>query len=231
MNERTKLFCFTYAGGTASFFDTLEDNLENVDVIKLEYAGHGSRRKESFYADFNELAKDMFKKIREQISGEYALLGYSMGSISLVEVLQQLIRAGELPPCHVFLAAHEPLAKSAFNGWTEDELDNMVKQRTIAFGDIPEKLVENEAFWRMYLPLYRADYSIISKYDFERLDLRTSIPATIFFSESDTPLSDMKLWRNYFVGNVDFHCYEGNHFFIREHYREMAEVIKEKLGV
>ena len=48
-----KLFCFTYAGGTASFYEQIEDLLpKSIEVIKLEYAGHGTRRKESFYHDF-----------------------------------------------------------------------------------------------------------------------------------------------------------------------------------
>ena len=83
----------------------------------------------------------------------------------------------------------------------------------------------------MYLTLYRADYSIISKYVFEKLDLKTAIPATVFYSESDTPIFDMKLWKQYFVGDVGFYRYEGNHFFIREHHRKMADIIQEKMGV
>ena len=35
-----KLFCFTYAGGTASFYEQIEDLLpKSIEVIKLEYAG------------------------------------------------------------------------------------------------------------------------------------------------------------------------------------------------
>mgnify|MGYP004516839825 CR=1 FL=1 len=214
-----------------SFFNEIEKELNDVDVIKLEYAGHGGRRKESFYENFDELARDMFQKVKNQISGEYSLLGYSMGSISLVEVLRLIIRENVVFPKHVFLAAHKPCVKAELTDYSEAEMDELVKQRTIKFGDVPERLLNNNTFWRMYLPLYRADYSIIGKYKFGSLDLRTTIPATIFYSESDTPLADMLQWKKYFVGDVDFQKYEGSHFFIREHYHEMAEVIKEKLGV
>lgn len=230
MQNKPQLFCFTYAGGTASFFDQIEKDLPDVSVIKLEYAGHGERRKEFFYEGFNELADDMLREVKDRLIGDYALFGYSMGSITLVEVLKRIIVEGMPMPKHVFLAAHEPHTKSELLGYTSDELDEWVKQRTINFGGVPDKLVNNKAFWRMYLPLYRADYSIIGKYEFEKLELRTMIPATVFYSETDTPLSDMKLWENYFVGNIDYHRYDGNHFFIHEHHSEMADVIREKLG-
>ena len=52
MRNRLQIFCFTYAGGSAAFFDVIEKDLKGVDVVKFEYAGHGIRHKEGFYRDF-----------------------------------------------------------------------------------------------------------------------------------------------------------------------------------
>ena len=67
----------------------------------------------------------------------------------------------------------------------------------------------------MYLPLYRADYTLIGQYRFEALDLRTGIPATIFYSGTDTPRREMEAWRRIFTGECEFAEYSGNHFFIQ----------------
>lgn len=232
-NNRPQLFCLTHVGGNASFFDMIEKDLDGVDVIKLEYAGHGTRHKEELYRDFDELADDMFKNLKNRYSGgEYALFGYSMGSIALAEVLKRIIAALDInSPSGVFLAAHEPCTKSELLDFKDDELDEWVKERTIKFGGVSEKLLRNKTFWRMYLPLYRADYTLIGKYQFEKLNLRTDIPATIFYSETDTPLADMKLWKSYFTGECEYHRFVGTHFFIREHHQEMAALIMKKLGV
>ena len=185
--SKPQLFCFTYAGGNKEFFNSIEKDLYDVDVCALEYAGHGIRHKGEFYNSFDGLADDMFQEIRDRLFGRYALFGYSMGSITLVEVLKRII-SNKLPlPSNVFLAAHEPHTKSELIGFTNDELDNWVKDRTIRFGGVPEKLLNNKAFWRMYLPLYRADYTLIGKYKFENLSLKSDIPATVFYSEEDTP--------------------------------------------
>lgn len=230
MKNKPQLFCFTYAGGNAAFFDAIEQDLHGIDVVKLEYAGHGDRRKEGFYHDFDELADDMFQKFAEKYAGHaYALFGYSMGSISVVEVFKRIVESGVCEPEIVFLAAHEPHTKSELLGFAADEKDDWVKTRTVNFGAVPEKLLKNKVFWRTYLPLYRADYTIIGKYQFEKLRFHTEIPAVIFYSETDTPRDEMELWRKYF-SNCAFYPYAGTHFFIQEHHAEMAEIIKCKLG-
>lgn len=228
-----QLFCLTFAGGTAAFYNQIEPYIaKDIEVIKLEYAGHGTRHKEKFYKDFNELADDMYDKIARRVNSnnEYALFGYSMGSISLVEIIIRILDRAEIKlPCHVFLAAHEPITKKELANYSDGELDDYVKDRTIRFGGIPEKLIKNKSFWRMYLPIYRNDYSIIGKYDFDRLNLNTNIPATIFYSPTDTKVSDMKLWSKYFIGELELLEYKGTHFFISDHCEEMCAVINNRL--
>jgi len=226
--SKPQLFCFTYAGGNASFFDGIEKDLPQYELIKLEYSGHGTRHKEPYYESFDELTDDIFLQVKERyIGGDYALFGYSMGSITLVEVLNRIITDSSMKePFHVFLAAHEPHTKAELMGFSEDELDEWVKDRTIKFGAVPEKLLTNKSFWRMYLPIYRADYSIIGKFRFENVSLKTRIPAIVFYSETDTPRSEMELWKKYFIGDCEFFQYEGTHFFIQKHQAEIADVIK-----
>lgn len=230
-----QLFCLTYAGGTAAFYNQLDPYIHNsIDIMKLEYAGHGTRHKEPFYKDFFELADDIYVQIKELIRPpqEYALIGYSMGSISLVEVLNLIIGRKEIPlPQYVFLAAHEPILKKELAGFTDGESDEFVKERTINFGGVPERLINNKSFWRVYLPIYRNDYSMIGKYDFDLVTLQTDIPAVVFYSPTDTRAEDMALWKKYFVGRTEFVKYEGNHFFIQQHCEEMCQIINARLQV
>lgn len=226
--SNSQLFCFTYAGGTADFFNDIEKMLNEINVVKLEYAGHGKRHTEKFYESFDELADDIFELFKKMfVGGEYGLFGYSMGSITLVEVLKRIIKSNMELPTNIFLAAHEPQTKSELLGYSSNELDAWVKDRTIRFGAVPEKLLNNQVFWRTYLPMYRADYTIIGKYDFEKLNLKTEIPATVFYSETDTKYDDMKKWEKYFP--CEFYQFSGTHFFIQQHNDEMAKIIKTKM--
>ena len=131
---------------------------------------------------------------------------------------------------HIFLAAHELHTKRELQGFSSGELDDIVRERAIRFGGLPESLINNRSFWRLYLPVYRADYSMIGEYDFDDLELRTDIPVTVFYSGEDTPLVDMERWKRYFVGESEFVHFSGNHFFIQQHYREIAEIISERVN-
>ena len=227
--NHNQLFCFTYAGGTSAFFDEIEKDLSGIEVVKFEYAGHGNRRKENYYQDFNELADDMLRLFKESYKGgHYSLFGYSMGTISLVETLKRIIKAGFELPSNIFLASHEPHTKSELLGYKANELDEWVKKRTIQFGVVPKQLESNDVFWRTYLPLYRTDFGIIAKYDFDKLDIKLNIPTVVFYSETDTPLKDMKQWEKYFP--CEFYQFDGPHFFIRQHHKEMGIIIKSKIG-
>ena len=224
---KPQLFCYTCAGGTGAFFDTIEKDLPEMQLVKPDYPGHGSRRKEPFCRNFTELADDLFARFRKEYAGgPYALFGYSMGSITAAEMLRRILADEDLPnPACVFLAAHEPHTKAELTGYTQEELDDWVKDRTVRFGGVPDRLLENQSFWRIYLPLYRADYTLIGTYDFKALDLSTDIPLTVFYSETDTPLSDMRQWTRYFTGPCEFIHYPGTHFFIQNHHTEMATKI------
>lgn len=226
-----KLICFTYAGGNSSFYDQLKNELlPDVNLIAAEYSGHGTRHRSPFYSDFDELANDMLVQIEKELDEKepFAIMGYSMGSIAAIEVLSKLMVKKMPLPIHVFLAAHEPYTKAVYTDYNRSDIDEFVKARTIQFGAVPEKLINNKSFWRMYLPIYRADYSIIGKYKFENLKLKSDIPATVFYSESDTPFADMKNWDRYFE-KIDFVKYSGSHFFIHEHFCAMAQEIKKRL--
>ncbi len=225
-----QLFCFTYAGGTAAFFDEIEKDLKGIECVKLEYSGHGTRHKEEFYSDFDELADDMLNLIKcSYKGGDYGLFGYSMGSISLVEVLRRIKDSGMQLPSNLFFAAHEPNIKAELLEYSIDKVDEWIKDRIVKLGTVPVQLLNNNVFWRTYLPLYRADYMLIGKYKFEKLDINMNVPATIFYSETDTPLNEMREWERYFPCN--YFQYQGNHFFIQEHHEEMGKVIRSKMGL
>ena len=227
-----RLFCFPFIGGSGSFFSGLEPYLwPDIELVKLEYAGHMARRHEAFYRNFDELVFDMYDQMKAGAGQEepYALLGYSMGAIAAAEVTKLILARKEVTlPAHVFLASHGPCPILVVQEHDADT-DEAVKRWTVRFGGLPEKLVNSAAFWRVYLPIYRADYELMMGYDFGRLEFETRIPATVLFSPADIPRKNVEKWRRVFVGGCDILEFEGGHFFLREHEREAADTIKERL--
>lgn len=243
-NTRPLLICFPFAGGTADFYDDLERSCSGkFQFIKLEYSGHGKKMKTPLYRTFEELTADLYPQIVKILNTnpdcDYAMLGYSMGSIAMFDMLIKIISKKEITklPTRVFISAHRartidmPKEKEKENVNAVDAVDAWVKERTLRIGGIDKRLIDNKTFWRLFLPVFKIDYQMIANYDFESINFKTKIPATIFYSETDTPLKEMKLWEKYFTGQVNYHCYEGQHFFIKEHHAEMANVIMKELNV
>lgn len=229
-----KLFCFTHAGGNATFFDRIHQQLSTeIEVIAIEYAGHGSRSKEPFYTTFSEMAMDLYPQIKDRLDGwddKYALFGYSMGTLAVTEIMQCIIADKDMcMPVHIFLGAHDPQVKLDVDGYNELDIDDFIKKRIIRFGGIPKRLIQNKSFWRVYFPMYRADFSMIGRFDFDKVEWKTDIPLTVFYSEEDTAYKDVVKWKDIFIGESDFIEYEGNHFFINRFYKEMASEIEKRL--
>ncbi|MCU5680699.1 thioesterase domain-containing protein [Bacillus wiedmannii] len=81
--EKIKLFCLPYAGGSASMYYQLKGYMHKiVDVIPIEYSGHGERISENYYASFKNMVDDIASKIIDYLDDDqFSILGYSMGSL------------------------------------------------------------------------------------------------------------------------------------------------------
>lgn len=230
--KKTQLFCIPYAGGKADMFEQLSGCLgENIEVIALEYSGHGLRAKSEFYRTFDEMVSDVATMINEKIDNEkeVALFGYSMGSVVAFELLQKNLLSKK--PCYLFIASHEAPGEH----WESMEYcrldDKDFADMLMNFGGfdkIDDRMLTNRFFRKMIFDPIRADYNLIGNYALTA-DALVDIPVTMFYSDKDVPKASAEKWQNRFSQPVEFLMMGDNHFFIRELYGEVAQVIKEKL--
>jgi surfactin synthase thioesterase subunit len=223
------LFCFTYSGGSGDIFKPLSQYLkDSIEVVRLEYAGHEKRHAEPFYAGFDDLVEDLFPIIYDKVANcdcEYAFLGYSFGCIAAVEMLKRMEGYVRLPNL-IILASHQPEAREELIALGDDLSNDKIKDITIKYGGIPERLRTNKSFWDFYLPIYRADYQIIKKYDFSSLR-HSNIPAVVLYSDEDIPKLVISKWSNLF-DKCMYYNFNGGHFFIGCHYEEVAKIIRKE---
>ena len=227
-----QLFCIPYAGGTSASYNTLTQFLaeEPIDVIVLEYAGHGTRVKEPGYDSFDAMASDIFHMISKRRIKEipYAILGYSMGSIVAYEILTKYIPSTDLP-AHIFLAAHFPpdAPGESYDYWRMD--DQTFIETLESFGGIPEILAKNKRFLALYTKPLRHDYWLLGHYDYKEAVKKICGDVTFFYCEKDTPYIRVKDWSNLIEGLVTYYELGNNHFFINTHTEEMAAAINKIL--
>lgn len=85
---------------------------------------------------------------------------YSEGSLALVEILKRLIGEGDQSPQCVFLASHAP-AKLPTLVANRDLTDEWVRERILRYDGVNKNLVNNNSYWRVYTPTYKADFQLI----------------------------------------------------------------------
>lgn len=223
-----KLFCIPFAGGTAQFFKPLEEVIEDwIEIHAIEYAGHGSRAKESFYGTFDEMVEDVLKQIRNELEpGEkYALFGYSLGSLAAYEASRKL------DAVHVFLAAHAaPSIRSVekgFHALPDEEYADALS----VFGGIDPRIRNNKRFLSLYLRPSRMDYALLEEYPFTEPHPAVPTDATMFYSLEDTSFELVKPWKECFTGSFQWIELDGKHFFLKQHSEEIARTIERTVKV
>lgn len=232
MDKRMQLFCIPYAGGMADIFQELSELLgDDFEVAALEYAGHGRRKTEPFYRDFGELADDIAGQIKERRRADvpFAVFGYSMGSVGAYEVITR--RLPEAPE-HIFLASHEAPDVEWDSKKYETLDDDAFMDELITFGGFGEKdrqLLKNRFFYKLYFRPIREDYRLLANY---RMEERHLLPAdtTVFYSPDDPSAAQIESWSRFAGKGIEYIPLGHDHFFIRQHAREIAQVIRERCG-
>lgn len=226
-----QLFILPYAGGSIAAFKRLTCLLDDsIEAITVEYPGRGSRVKEEFASSFWSLLDDSITYCRERRKPElpYSVMGYSMGSILAYEMISRRSIAGELR--HLFISAEvSPKERSLELRKIENPTEERILERAKRLGGLDERMLRNQRFADIFIKPMLSDYRLFLEYRFDNHIEKNNVDTTFFYCEKDTPLADLQKWNELIDGQFDFHKMGENHFFINQHYEEMARVINDTL--
>ncbi|MCO7224352.1 thioesterase domain-containing protein [Pleionea sp. CnH1-48] len=229
------LFAVPYAGGSADAIYTKwkKELGEEIQLIPLEYAGHGVRMSEKRHDRIEETVADMLLQISPVAREEpYAIYGHSMGCVVVYELLKAIAELGLPAPKEVFLSGRNPPHreyKTSLHTLPEDEFLDEIKQ----IGGTPQDFFEIKELRNMFLPILRNDYKLVEEYKFQSPQHLTHANLSFFYSDKDSmvELSSAYEWQDYTYGHFTLHRYRGGHFFIHDFYSDMCQKIRNKLVV
>lgn len=226
-----QLFILPYAGGSIAAFKRLTDMIDDsIDVITVEYAGRGTRAKDALAKSIEELMDDaiLYCRKRRDPNIPYAVMGYSMGSVLAYEMLAGNVLEGELN--HLFIAAEvSPKDRFLELRKVENPTDERVLERAKKLGGLDERMLTDKRFADIYLRPMLSDYRLFFSYHYSEHTKKIIVDTTFFYCEKDTAFTDVQKWDELIDGQFDFHELGDNHFFINQHYKEMAQVINNTL--
>lgn len=230
------LYCFPYAGGSFMSFNNIIRliNLKDFKVQCLELPGRGLRRQEPLHATIEEVLDDFKRQVETQYDLEkepILLWGHSMGAIIALLLAHQL---NELPIKALIVSAMKaPSYKSSFlQSEDYDKIMNISQILPVKH----EKTLDTPLFHRFQkrsFEIINHDLALLEKLNTSVVNwtkIKIGQPIYVIRGERDklfpTP-AHYEDWKNNTSETVVHYTIEfGGHFFIMEHPRPTASIIR-----
>ncbi len=229
-----RLFCFPFAAGSCySYQPLMQNTCPGVDWVPVDYAGRGRRIFEPPLTTLDAVVDDLFGRLRPQLTGAFAFLGHSMGSLVAYRLAYRLRAEGLPMPQHLFLSgrggAAIPEKQRNASTITRQEIIEEVRDMD---GDL-SALLKNPRSFDLYEKVLRADMMALESYDYSQTGPAAfSVPATVFIGTHDIYNPDEAArWQEEFTGTIDLHVLTGGHFFLFDHSAFVHTCISRSLGL
>ncbi len=224
-----QLFILPFAGGNSSSFDDMNSLVNaGIDPITVEYSGRLSRRKDGYILKYEEFLFDVVRFITKRRNGNpWALLGYSLGSVLTYDIARRALVDDMLQ--HAFICARGDLNSASISQGYAGLKDEEFTRKIVELGGFDERLLNDKRFLKIYMEPVQNDYAVWSDYVFCDDGRKIHCDATVIYSEKDPLCANIRAWDGLCDGIIDYYEMGENHFFIRDHYAEMAEIINSKL--
>lgn len=224
-----RLFCFHYAGASASIFRSWDGALpDEVELVAVQLPGREYRLDELLLTDLHGIAGLVTEIL--PLDKRFVFFGHSMGALLGFEVARLLREQGLRQP--------EMLIASGRNApqfkWRDAGMqllpDDEFVSALIAYKGIPESLLKNAALRDLLLPRIRADLTISAEYHYVEKD-PLECPIVVLSGNEDELSTEAGLngWLTQTTAEVRYFRFAGNHFFLHSAEQLVLSRIAEEL--
>jgi medium-chain acyl-[acyl-carrier-protein] hydrolase len=230
---RYRLFCFPYAGGSASAYLPWEELLPpQVELVAIQAPGRASRLDEGLLTSVAEVAEQLVGVIPPMLDRPYLTYGHSMGSTVSFELLH-LLKERNLPLPHRYFAAarqapHLPRRIAPFYDFPLPEFITELRR----FGGTPDVILESAELMEMLEPLLRTELRAAYAYHRDPV-VKLECGASVFGGARDEIVLPEELsgWQEHFHQRMDFRLFAGGHFFLEDSKEQVVSAICESIGL
>lgn len=223
----TRLVCFPYAGGSATFYHPVSRALSpEFDVAAVQYPGRQERYTEPLIDDIEKLADLIVPELAQWADRPLAFFGHSMGASLAYEVALRLEARGT-QLLGLFVSA-----RRAPSRWRDERVhqsgdEGLLAELRSLSGTDPAVLGDKEVL-RMVLPALRSDYRAAETYRPEP-GPRVGCPVVVLVGDDDPKVTEdeARAWSEHTTGDVRFRSFAGGHFYLNSHMPEVLGEIRQ----
>jgi medium-chain acyl-[acyl-carrier-protein] hydrolase len=225
------LICMPYAGGNPELFSAWAGRIaRDVELVAVRLPGHGSRIRETPFADWDDLVSDTCDALAGYLSGPHVLYGHCFGARLAYEVAHRTAR-GSIVARRLFLSGcrspDAPQGHPYLHELPDDEFcDALAKE-----GAAPPEVLGSAALMRMLLPAVRGEIRLAELWD-DRHGRGVSVPITAIRGREDAGLEAQRMagWPAYTTGGCEFAEVPGDHFFLHGESVSLLNLINSRLA-
>lgn len=226
-----RLFCFPYAGGSASIFRAWSSEFpSSIQICPVELPGRGTRIREAPFTSVELLAAAAAEGLGEFLDRPFTLFGHSLGALVAFEVARRLHYDFHLQPAHLFVSARRgprlPGPAMPIHALPERRLLEMLG----LLNGTPKELLENHDFMRLILPVLRADFALDETYTYMARPPLTC-PISVFGGLQDISVNSEQLsaWRKETEDRFVLRMLPGDHFILNSARALILEALAHEL--
>jgi medium-chain acyl-[acyl-carrier-protein] hydrolase len=225
---RYRLFCFPFAGGSATAFHHWPDYFRStVEVCAIHLPGRGNRLCERPLTRLGVVVEEVSVALLSRWAEKpFALFGHSMGALLAFETARLLEARGCQAPSHLFVSGCQapgfPGTQTARHQLPDKELIEYLRE----LGGTPGEVFDNEELLDCVLPCVRADLELIETYRYsEAPALRSPITALGGIDDPEVSPEGLDAWRQESSDSFSLKMFSRGHFFIRGVEAAISEII------
>jgi len=213
---RLRLFCFPYAGASATVFYHWPRGLPpGVEVWAVQLPGRGARFRERPFCRLEELLDDLLPALLPGLRQPFVFFGHSMGALLAFETTRRLRRLGAALPVRLLVSARPAPALPPARAPIHQLADQEFLEELRFIGGTPEEAMDNPELMKLVLPSVRADFALVETYAYQdEPPLTTPITACGGVEDKRVPRDLLDGWRVETVGEFTLELFPGGHFYL-----------------
>ncbi|MFG2421481.1 thioesterase II family protein [Streptomyces sp. NPDC048448] len=227
-----RLFCFPFAGGSASYFRPLAALLgSGIEVLAIQYPGRQDRRGEVVVDDIQRLADQVCDAVSPWLDQPFAFFGHSMGSVVAFEVTRRLaVRHGPQPLALFASGRRAPSVHRSELTRRKNDAGRVAELRSLAGTEAA--VLDDGELVQMFLPAVRGDYRAIETYRGPSANAVLDVPITVMVGDQDprVTVAEAAAWRDHTTGDFTLQIFPGGHFCLTGAASDVASRIRTVLA-
>lgn len=224
-----RLFCFHHSGGGASaYYSWVEHLSPHIEMIAIQLPGREDRFAETLTNNLKDILNALNEGFYLYKDKPFFVFGHSFGGLIAFEFIKSIYQHYSFYPRHIIISAtkapHLPFRMKHLS-----LLDNKtLKEELKAYNGIDEGILSNDELLELFLPIIRSDFSIYENYDYSNSNpFPCDILALSGEHDQTVMQEEILAWSTYTTGKFEHLSFPGEHFFIKDHRKNILKIINQ----